>query len=284
MTQRRPRRLRRRLRRALEAVPPARFSYRLGLLIRHPGMVAAAPRGSARYLLHSRELTNFTYELRNEAELATLVAGALGARPNEAAGYLDELRADSELIESLNSALRSNRRRDDVALLGKRRALYAMVRTARPKVVVEAGINDGLSTAVLLRALQRNEAQGYAGKLLSFDIDPASGWLVGEQLRRGRYQQHIGDIVELLPVALRDLEVDMFVHDTLKAPEHERFELELAAEHGAERLILYTDDDSVTGVLRAICADRGGRSSFLQEQPDRHFWRGNLLGFCTLER
>jgi hypothetical protein len=247
-------------------------------------MVAARPRDAARYLLHSRELTNFTYELQNEAELADLVAGAVGARNEEAARYLDELRADLELIDSLSSALQSNPRRDDLALLGKRRALYAMVRMARPRVVVEAGIRDGLGTAVLLRALQRNRADGAPGKLLAFDIEPASGWLVGEQLRQVPHEWHIGDIVELLPESLCDVEVDMFVHDSLKTPEHERFEFELAVEHGAERLILYTDDDSVTGALRAVCAEHGGRSSFMQEQPDRHFWRGNLLGFCTLER
>jgi hypothetical protein len=276
--------LRRKLRRGLEAVPPARFAYRLGLLSVNPRMATARPRDAARYLFRSRELINFTYELENEAELAPLVAGTLSAPEEEATRFLEELRSDSELVESLSSGLRSNPRRDNVALLGKRRALYAMVRMIRPSVVVEAGIRDGLGTAVLLRALERNDADGAPGRLLGFDIEPASGWLVSEQLSRGRFEKHIGDIAELLPAVLRDVEVDLFVHDTLKTPEHERFELETAVEHGAKRLILYTDDDSVTGALAAVCAEHGERSRFLQEQPQRHFWRGNLLGFCAIER
>jgi hypothetical protein len=272
------------LRRRLEGVPPARLAYRLAFLAQHPRMAAARPRDAARYLLRDPELTNFTYELENEEELAGFVAGALGAPEAEAARFLDELRADAELMESLSSALRRDPRRKDVALLGKRRALYAVVRLARPRVVVEAGVHDGLGTSVLLRALQRNEEEGAPGKLLAFDIDPQAGWLISEDLRRGRLEEHIGDIAELLPAALVGYEVDLFIHDTLKTPEHERFEFEAAIERGADRLVLYSDDDSVTGVLRAVCREGKGRTRFLREQPARHFWRGNLLGFCTLER
>lgn len=265
-------------------MPPARFAYRVGVLAQHPGMVAAKPREAADYLFRNRELLNVTYELENETELAGLVAGALGASEAEASAYLAELRADTGLTESLDAALRVNRRRNDVALLGKRRALYALVRLTRPGLVVEAGIGDGLGTSVLLRALQRNQDEGAAGKLLGFDISPDAGWLVPEALRRGRLEEQLGDIGELLSNALAGHEVDLFIHDTLKSPEHERFEFETAIEHGSDRLILYSDDDSVTGMLRSVCERHGGRSRFLREQPENHFWRGNLLGLCVLER
>ena len=121
---------------------------------------------------------------------------------------------------------------------------------ARPRLVVETGLYDGLATAVLLRALQRNEAEGDPGRLLGFDLEEESAWLVWDELGGGRFERHIGDAVELIPRALGGERIDFLVHDTDKVAESERAELELAIAHGAERLILYTDDDSVTGILR----------------------------------
>jgi predicted O-methyltransferase YrrM len=278
----RPSRLRTSVRLASERIPPARLGYRLGLVALHGRMAAARPRDAGWYVLHSRELTNFTYELSNERELAALVAGALGADEEQAAGYLLELREDTELIERLEQGLRSDPRRDGSARLGKRRALYAAVCMARPRVVVETGLYDGLATAVLLRALERNEAEGDPGRLLGFDLEEESAWLVWDELGRGRFERHVGDAVALIPGALDGRRIDFLVHDTDKVAESERAELELAIEHGSERLLLYTDDDSVTGTLRAICAERGGQGRFVWEQPDRHFWRGNLLGLCVV--
>ena len=278
----RPSPLRRRVRLASERIPPARAAYRLGLIAHHRRMAASRPRDAAWYVLHSRELTNFTYELRNEAELAALVAGPLGDDEDRAGRYLRELREDTELIERLDQGLRSDPRRDGDARLGKRRALYVTVRMARPRLVVETGLYDGLATAVLLRALQRNEAEGDPGRLLGFDLEEESAWLVWDELGRGRFERHIGDAVELIPRALGGQRIDLLVHDTDKVAASERAELELAIEHGAERLILYTDDDSVTGTLRALCTERGGRGKFIWEQPERHFWRGNLLGICVV--
>ena len=81
----RPSPLRRRVRLASERIPPARAAYRLALIALHRRMAAARPRDAAWYFLHSRELTNFTYELRNEADLAALVAGPLGDERERAA-------------------------------------------------------------------------------------------------------------------------------------------------------------------------------------------------------
>src|SRR6476620_6257832 len=198
----RPSPLRRRVRLASERIPPARAAYRLALIALHRRMAAARPRDAAWYVVHSRELTNFTYELRNEAELAALVATPLGADRERAAGYLRELREDTELIERLDQGLRSDPRRDRVARLGKRRALYATVRMARPRLVVETGLYDGLATTVLLRALQRNETEGDPGRLLGFDLEEESAWLVWDELAGGRFERHIGDAVELIPGAL----------------------------------------------------------------------------------
>lgn len=248
-------------------------------------MARRNPRGALWYALRSRELSNVTYELANEGELGRMAARVLDRDPAEVAGYLDELRSDHAWLAGLSEALGRSREHDAEARLGKRRLLYVMVRAERPEVIAEAGVDAGLGSAVLLRALERNEAEGSPGRLISFDVDPGAGWLVDTDRHRERFLLQLGDTRQTLEPALRTTGVDLFIHDSLQTHEHESFELEAAIRHRrGDRLVLYTDDASVTGALRETCERHGGRCETLWERPLRHYWRGNLLGVCLLER
>jgi predicted O-methyltransferase YrrM len=256
--------------------------FKLRGLWRDREMARRRPRDAARYALRSRELSNFTYELENESEIEGFLAGPLATPPERIAGYLEELRSDEELLTRLRRALAANPRRDDEPRLGKRRALYCAVRAERPQVVAESGVHDGLGSVVLLRALERNEAEGGPrGRLLGFDINPDAGWLV--EAAEG-FELIVGDARETLKPALARDGVDLLVQDSLKEHSHETFELEAAAANRrGDRLILYSDDASATGALREVCARHRGRSSFLREVPRDHYWRGNELGLCVID-
>jgi predicted O-methyltransferase YrrM len=263
----------------------ARTAYQLRVLWRDRGMARRRPREAWQYMRHSRELSNFTYELANENELAPFVARALGVDPLPVARYLEELRTDRELIGGLGRSLRSSERRDDEPLLGKRRALYAAVRALRPQVVAETGTHDGLGSAVLLRALERNEREGSPGRLLSFDVNPDAGWLIDRDRHRDRLELIIGDTTETLEPALSWHWVDLFIQDSLKTHEHESFEFETAVRNRMRGgpLVLYTDDAAATGAIREVARRHDGTIETLQEEPLDHYWQGNLLGFCRID-
>jgi hypothetical protein len=131
------------------------------------------------------------------------------------------------------------------------RALYAIVRTNRPATIVETGVCNGYSTAILLEALRRNAA----GHLYSVDLPevagdveggrqfwagkggaviPAgrpSGWLVPEDLE-GRWAFSQGRSADLLPPLLERLgEIDLFIHDSEHSFENQIFEFRLAWRH-----------------------------------------------------
>ena len=107
--------------------------------------------------------------------------------------------------------------------------LYAIVRLLRPRHVVEVGVSSGVSSAYLLKALERNRV----GTLHSIDKpkSPArlrpgppraswaipegksSGWAVPRPLHR-RWDLRIGDKKTLIPVLAKELDaVDLFVYD-----------------------------------------------------------------------
>lgn len=91
--------------------------------------------------------------------------------------------------------------------------VYSVVRATRPYQVVETGVGNGLSTRVILSALEKNAF----GQLLSFEVDPEAG-ILARDLFSNRWTLH------LLPKRAREREftqtmnglnsLDLFIHDS----------------------------------------------------------------------
>src|SRR5262245_97405 len=122
--------------------------------------------------------------------------------------------------------------------------LYWLVRRLRPRTIVQTGVCNGFSSALLALALSRNGG----GELNAIDLphifnsaDPAwtrrghvygviipegrsSGWLVPDSCR-DRVHLEIGDAAALLPPLLARLgAIDFFFHDSDHTYDHMAFE------------------------------------------------------------
>lgn len=135
--------------------------------------------------------------------------------------------------------------------------LYSLVRALRPRSVVETGVANGESSAIILKALDINGA----GHLYSIDLLPPQpspelaassglylppnagiGWLVPQELRR-RWRFLSGDAREVLPPLLKELGwIDMFLHDSHHSYEHMLFEYESAWARLRPGGLLLSDD------------------------------------------
>ena len=151
----------------------------------YSGSARKHPLTAVRYLVAGDETSNFTYEIANRDELADVVARALDAPAAAMREYIAELDGDDEFARDLEARLRRRKGHEPRVYFGRRIGWYALVRWLKPRLVVETGTADGLGSAALARALHRNEAEGVSGQLLTFDIDPNAGWLLGEQAPRG---------------------------------------------------------------------------------------------------
>jgi hypothetical protein len=142
--------------------------------------------------------------------------------------------------------------------------LYALIRARRPGVVIETGVCNGLSSAVILQALEGN---GH-GHLYSIDLpeftdapetaqdfwqgkggavvpaDKQSGWLVPELLR-SRWTLQLGRASEILPQLLDNLgSIDLFVHDSEHSYANQLFEFRTAFARLSSGGILFASDIS----------------------------------------
>jgi predicted O-methyltransferase YrrM len=257
----------------------AHIAFRGGILRRYRVTLLRRPVPWLRFVFFDRETTNFTYDIENEDELMHFVADALGRPIEEVARYVGEVRDDAELRSTLTRRLHGSPMHNDTPRFGRRVGWYCLVRALKPRLIIETGTADGLGTALLARALERNAAEGEPGRLLSLDIDEHAGWLLDEDLRR-HAELIIGDSAETLPASLRGEEVDLFIHDSAHTVEHERLELELALQHASPRLVLVSDNAHATSVLRDLARDHGLEYRFFRERPRRHFYPGAGIGLA----
>jgi predicted O-methyltransferase YrrM len=144
--------------------------------------------------------------------------------------------------------------------------LYAVVRAAKPAVVVETGVASGMSSAHILRALAANGR----GTLHSIDLPNvqdgsilpqgrSTGWMVPAALH-AQWNLHLGDTYELLPKLLDSLaRVDLFLHDSDHSYEAMSFEFERAWPKLAPSGLLLSDDSHLHTAWDDFCARQGLR-------------------------
>lgn len=159
--------------------------------------------------------------------------------PFRHAEFMDLLRNGREILKGLSIT--------SADCYGKRVVMqYAIVRTLKPELVVETGVANGISSAYLLLALERNGR----GMLHSIEVGdgtylPAgrpNGWIVPGWLRK-RWSLHWGDSRRLVPDLLNELgTIDIFIHDSLHTYEHMKFEYEQAYPHLRRGGVLISDD------------------------------------------
>lgn len=172
-----------------------------------------------------------------------------GADVAQIKDFLSEPFQDHRFYEHLQGAEEQLEGTDAIGanLYAKRVLLqYAIVRGFRPSVVLETGIANGVSSAYVLLAMERNQK----GSLHSIDVDDGSflppgkpvGWIVPEWLRH-RWTVRLGDARDLLPQVLEDVgTLDVFIHDSLHTYDHMKFEYEQAYPHICRGGILISDD------------------------------------------
>jgi hypothetical protein len=110
------------------------------------------------------------------------------------------------------------------------RAAWCTVLHQRPSVVVETGVARGVTSRIVLEALNRNDR----GHLWSIDLPhlfeknlhDQTGAAVPDSLRR-HWTYIEGSSRRRLPSLLRSLvQVDLFIHDSLHSARNTRFEME----------------------------------------------------------
>jgi len=194
-----------------------------------------------------------------------------GSTLASAEAYRREFLRSNQFFGELNNNMVEKRDRH-VILEGWHEFLYVLVRLAKAQIVFETGVFDGLSSAIILQALNKNSD----GMLVSVDL-PATktikwsthrmpettlppscqpGWVIPDYLRE-RHCLVLGDSKELVPDLFKEHgKIDIFLHDSLHTFEYQWFEYSTAWPHLSEGGFLLSDDIFWSPAFHRFCKER----------------------------
>lgn len=239
-------------------------------------------RVAAHWLIRSRELTNFTYDLTplNRLHLAWFVSGVTGESVERILGYFAELEGNRTLACHIEQAVRRSRRRfvsDAVPRYGRRLGWYALVRALRPLHVLETGCDKGLGTLVLASALRANGC----GRVTTIDVNPNAGILfAGHESNLIDFQ--VGSSVEVIQRG--SAVVDFFIHDSLHTRSHELAEFRAVESRLSASGLVLSDNAHASTALPCWAAETSRQFCFFGEKPANHWYPGDGIGVALKPR
>ena len=118
-------------------------------------------------------------------------------------------------------------------------ALYAVVKILKPKVVVETGVANGMSTSMILLALKDS-----GGVLHSFDINAETKNAHKPQVNWEWHQLDFRNPMKSFRsfFQVHDTNVELWVHDSDHSRYWQEFEYDLAIKHLGSNGVMISDD------------------------------------------
>ena len=153
------------------------------------------------------------------------------------------------------------------------RAVWCTVLHQRPSVVVETGVARGVTSRIVLEALNTNDR----GRLWSIDLPHPFERTLHAQTgaavpgsHRGRWSYIEGSSRRRLPALLRSLDqVDLFIHDSLHSARNMRFEMEQTLKALAPGGIMIVDDISTHQAFANFVQDFPSLEAIVCPHSDR---------------
>lgn len=253
--------------------------YRIKLVLSHHKKII--PR-IFNWIIHSREITNFTYELTkiNEDYLLAMICTITNIKMGEANKYLKEIKNDKKLKNHIiNMTKNSDFKRvsNEIPGFGRRIGWYIFVRALKPKIVVETGVDKGLGSCLLTSALMRNKSEGFPGYYYGTDNDPDAGFLFSKPY--SNYGKILyGDSVKSLDRLNK--KIDIFINDSNHTYEYEEREYQTIKDKLRKNSIVIGDNAHAGLALLRFAEKTNRRFLFFSEEPKNHWYPGAGIGLA----
>lgn len=145
--------------------------------------------------------------------------------------------------------------------------LYSLVRRYKPELVIETGVANGLSTRLILCAMDRNGR----GELHSVEIDRDVGTLI-RGVDTARWHLHVGKPKKTLLKVIEGLgKIDLFLHDSDHSYENMLFELNAVYGKLGRNGVIVSDDVNWHGAFTDF-------ASSVKKRPHIIAGRGTCIG------
>jgi hypothetical protein len=236
-------------------------------------------RDHLRYILLDPEVESYTYRVANIDGVIATISDVTGAASEQLRQYVVEADTDPELRERLTRRIRWRldvKRRPELA---NRLGWYLLIRALRPRLIAETGIYNGLGSLTLLRALERNAAEGSPGELISFDASELAGSFVDRRRYPG-WRHVVGMTTDVLETTLADRQIGALFQDSNHSSTVQELEFGAALANPEPTLLLVDASGGQSPVLEQLSQERGGDYRRVRLGAADHWYQRGELTFA----
>lgn len=231
------------------------------------------------WIFAKTETDNFYYSIteKNLSDLISIVSIVTGKSIDDIEHFIEEINTNTEIFERIKNSWLSESGMEDAKVgLARRVGWYAVIRSSKPKLIVETGVSHGVGALVICAALEKNASEGYPGRYIGTDINLTSGKLLLDR-HKSFAQILIGDSLN----SLKNIEdpIDLFINDSDHSAEYEGQEYRTIQHLLSLNSIILGDNSHVTEELRNFSYATGRRYIFFSEKPSNHWYPGAGIGF-----
>ncbi len=234
-----------------------------------------------KWAIRSNENTNYTYKLskKNQLELfKTFEVVFNNSTYKQIKTYFDEIENDQEIRNHIRNSISSSNMKKFADLkieFSRRVGWYICVRLLKPKIILETGVDKGLGSVVLIRALMKNKEEGLSGYYYGTDINPKAGYLLnGEYKNFG--QILYGDSIKSLDGF--EKQIDLFINDSEHSAEYEYMEYMAIKDKLSNNAIILGDNSHSTDKLIQFSIENDRKFILFKEEPLDHWYPGAGIG------
>jgi len=233
-----------------------------------------------KWLFTSKEDTNFTYKLseKNLQYLAQMISFITNKDFELVYSYIMEPINDSELKDFIINKTKKSKfkyKADCRVDFARRLGWYCFARVIKPKIIVETGIDKGLASVLLCRALQKNNEEGFLGRYYGTDINEDAGYLL-DGIYKDFGEILYGDSIESLKKF--DKKIDLFINDSDHSANYEYDEYIIIKDKLSPNGIILGDNCNATDKLSQFSKETGRNFLFFKEEVVDHWWSGEGIG------
>jgi hypothetical protein len=242
--------------------------------------VNSIKKGFRKWLFTSKEDTNFTYKLteNNIQYLAQMISFITKRDTQLVYSYIIEPINDNEFKDFIINKTKKSKfsyKADYRVDFGRRLGWYCFARIIKPKIIVETGIDKGLGSILLCRALQKNSEEGFFGRYYGTDINKDAGYLL-DGVYKNFGEILYGDSIESLKKF--DEKIDIFINDSDHNPDYEYNEYLIIKEKLSANGVILGDNSDIFDTLSKFSKETGRNFLYFKEEPIDHFYYGGGIG------
>jgi hypothetical protein len=229
-----------------------------------------------KWILFGKEISNFTYEIKNEKELLHVVQIITGTDYEVLKKLLNEINfEDNEFKNFLSDDFYSNYSKKKI--FGRRLLWFLLIRTLKPDLVIESGVDKKLGSAILIYGLFKNYLEGHENsEFIGLDIEnKKTSYFNLDNKNFINYKFYYEDTLSFLSKYDKRKKI-LYISDAAHNYDFENQEYNLIKKNlGAGSIII---SDSNTGSLSDFSIQNKKKIVFFHEKVNNFWHNGAITG------